>query len=383
VTALRIAWLQLRKERGRLAAAIAGILFAVVLMLVQLGFEDALFHSSMNLLSHLDAQLVMYSPTFRAINVPSFFSQRRLYQALGSDGVESVSSVYFGSLMWANPESKSLSRIFLIGFEPRERVLDIDEINRQMSRTEATGVVLFDRESRPEFGDVPRWLRERGSVVTEVGGLRTEIGGLFTLGTSFLADGTIVTSDVNFVRLQPFRQLGIPDLGLIRLKPGTDRTRVLAQLTASLPPDIVVATREDLMEKERKFWADGTPIGFVFRLGLGLGLVVGTIIVYQILYTDVSNHLTEYATLKALGHRDRYLFMIVLHESLILSVLGFLPGMALSQAVYVIARNATLLPLRMTAPRIAVVYALTVVMCSASGALAMRRLRLADPAEIF
>ncbi len=383
MNAFGIAWLQLRKERGRLAAAIAGILFAVVLMLVQLGFEDALFHSSTNLLSHLDAQLVMFSPAFRALNVPSYFSERRLYQALGCEGVDSVSSAYLASLMWMNPESRQFSRIFLIGFEPRQRVLNIPEIVSQMGRTEATGVVLFDRDSRPEFGDIPRWFRERGSVVTEVGGQRTEVGGLFTLGTSFLADGTIVTSDVNFVRLMPGRQLGIPDIGLIRLKPGADPERVRKMIVASLPHDIQVATRAEFMEKERRFWADSTPIGFVFRLGLGLGLVVGTIIVYQILYTDVSNHLTEYATLKALGHRDRYLFLIVFGESLILSVLGFLPGMGLSMAVYNIARKATLLPLTMTAPRVAVVYVLTVIMCSASGALAMRRLRHADPAEIF
>jgi putative ABC transport system permease protein len=285
--------------------------------------------------------------------------------------------------MWRNPESKRLSRIFLIGFPPRRRVLNIDEINRQMNRTEATGVVLFDRLSRPEFGDVPRWLREHGAVVTEVAGHRTEVGGLFSLGTSFLADGTIVTSDVNFVRLLGFRQLGIPDLGLIKVRPGFDRQRVLEQLKASMPADVEVTTREALMEMERRFWAEGTPIGFVFRLGLGLGLVVGTIIVYQILYTDVTNHLPEYATLKALGHRDSYLFAIVLYESLILSVLGFLPGMALSQAVYAIARNATLLPLRMSVGRVAVVYILTLVMCWASGGLAIRRLRQADPAAIF
>ena len=378
-----LAWLQLRKEPRRLSAAIAGILFAVVLMLVQLGFEDALFRSSTNLLSHLDADLVMFSPAFRALNVASQFSDRRLYQALGCEGVASVASVYMGSLMWRNPESKRLSRIFLIGFPPRSRVLNIDEINRQMNRTEATGVVLFDRLSRPEFGDVPRWLREHGEVVTEVAGHRTEVGGLFSLGTSFLADGTIVTSDVNFVRLLGFRQLGIPDLGLIKVRAGFDRQRVLEQLKASMPADVEVTTREALMEMERRFWAEGTPIGFVFRLGLGLGLVVGTIIVYQILYTDVSNHLPEYATLKALGHRDSYLFAIVLYESLILSVLGFLPGMALSQAVYAIARNATLLPLRMSVGRVAVVYVLTLVMCWASGGLAIRRLRQADPAAIF
>jgi putative ABC transport system permease protein len=383
MSAFRLAWLQLRKEPRRLSAAIAGILFAVVLMLVQLGFEDALFRSSMNLLSHLDADLVMFSPAFRALNVAAFFSERRLYQAQAHPAVQSVASVYMGSLMWLNPDTKRQSRIFLIGYEPSSHVLNIDEIKSQMKLTQSTGVVLFDRESRPEFGDVPRWMREHGSVVTEVEGKRTEVGGLFNLGTSFLADGTIITSDVNFVRLVPYRQLGIPDLGLIKLRPGSDRARTLAELKKILPSDVEVTTREEIMEKERLFWAESTPIGFVFRLGLGMGLVVGTIIVYQILYTDVTNHLPEYATLKALGHADSYLYAIVIFESLILSVLGFLPGMALSQAVYTVARNATLLPLRMSLPRIGVVYALTVVMCCTSGGLAVRRLRQADPAEIF
>lgn len=378
-----MAWLQLKKEHGRLAAAIAGILFAVVLMLVQLGFEEALFRSAVNLLSHLDAPVVMFSSTFRAMNVPSYFSERRLYQALGTSGVESVSPLYFDSVMWRNPKTQQLSRIFVLGYPPGQRVLDIEEINSQQDRIASTGVVLFDRKSRPEFGDVPQWLGERSPVVTEVNGIRTEVAGLFTLGTSFLADGTIVMSDASLVRLLATRQRGIIDFGLIRLKPGVDRTQAIAEIQSTVGPDVVVAPRERLMEMEKTFWAQGTPIGFVFRFGVGLGLVVGTIIVYQILYTDVSNHLTEYATLKALGHRDTYLFQIVLCESLILSVLGFLPGVAISEVVYLVARSATLLPLSMSFARAAVVYGLTALMCSMSGGLAIRRLRSADPAEIF
>jgi putative ABC transport system permease protein len=105
--------------------------------------------------------------------------------------------------------------------------------------------------------------------------------------------------------------------------------------------------------------------------------------VYQILYTDVSEHLSEYATLKAMGYPDRFLYRLVMQESLILSVLGFFPGVLASHFVYNVSRDATLLPLRMTLPRAAAVYLLTAVMCAISGTLAMRRLRAADPAEIF
>jgi putative ABC transport system permease protein len=383
MTAWHIAWLQLRKELRRLAAALAGILFAVILMLVQLGFEGALFESCVRLLSHLDGEIVIFSSSFRAMNVPNYFTSRRIYQAAADPDVQSASAVYFDSVMWRNPDSKQLSRIFVVGFDPSDHVLDIDEVNRQMAGTHALGAVLFDRASRPEFGDVARWLGDRGTVVTEVSGLRIDVRGVFTLGTSFLADGTIVTSDENFVRLIPHRQLGLPDVGLLKLRPGADEEQVLARLRSTLPTDVRVAPREDLMRMEQRFWAQNTPIGFVFRLGLLLAMVVGTIIVYQILYTDVTSHLAEYATLKALGHTDGYLLAIVFWQSLILSVLGFLPGVLLSQAVYAIARDATLLPLRLTIANTVLVYALTAVMCCASGALAVRRLRDADPAEIF
>jgi putative ABC transport system permease protein len=118
-------------------------------------------------------------------------------------------------------------------------------------------------------------------------------------------------------------------------------------------------------------------------LGLMMGLLVGAIIVYQILYTDVSDHLGEYATLKAMGYRDRYLFSVVIQESVILSVFGFLPGIGLSQIMYSYAASATLLPIHMTPGRTAAVYGLTVFMCVFSGLLAMRRLKHADPADIF
>jgi putative ABC transport system permease protein len=383
VSAFRVAWLQLRTDRGRLFAAIAGILFAVVLMLVQLGFEEALFRSSTNLLSHLDAPVVMFSSSFRAMNVPNYFSERRLYQAMAVDGVESVAPLYFDTVMWRNPKTLQFSRIFLVAFPPGMRVLDIPEINRQQDRIAAPGVVLFDRESRPEFGDVSRWLQQGEPVVTEVNSVRTEVAGLFNLGTSFLADGTLVMSDASLLQLLPKRRAGLIDVGLIHLKPGADPARVVEALQVVVGRDVRVARRERLMQMERTFWADGTPIGFVFRFGVGFGLVVGTIIVYQILYTDVSNHLKEYATLKAMGHRDGYLFRIVLWESAILSILGFLPGMLLSQVVYTSARKATLLPLSMSFTRAAIVYGLTLMMCVISGALAMRRLRYADPAGIF
>jgi putative ABC transport system permease protein len=378
-----LAWLQLTMEKRRLLAAVAGIVFAVVLMLVQLGFEDALLSSAGLLHSRLRADLVLINPQYQFIISPKSFTERRLYQALGLEEVQSVASVYLGQAPFKNPENRQERVIFLIAFDPRSSPLDLPGVDEQLPLIRQPEVVLMDSISRPEFGPVRELFAERGRVITEAGGRRIQIAGFYPMGTSFGVDGSLITSDVNFQRIQPHRRLGVVDMGLIRLKPGAEPERVKAKLEALLPADVRVLTHRGFVELERHYWTSNTPIGFVFKLGTLMGLVVGSIIVYQILYSDVADHLGEYATLKALGFPDRYLFRVVLQESLILSVLGFLPGVALSSLVYLFAGQATLLPLRMTWGRAAVVFLLTAVMCAGSGALAMRKLKTADPAEIF
>jgi putative ABC transport system permease protein len=107
------------------------------------------------------------------------------------------------------------------------------------------------------------------------------------------------------------------------------------------------------------------------------------VIVYQILYTDVSDHLAEYATLKAMGYKSRFLYSVVLQEAFILAVLGFIPGFALCLGLYKLVRDGTALPMFMTWDRIITVFFLTLIMCIVSGVIAMRRVQAADPADIF
>ena len=376
-------WLQLKKEKLRLAAAIAGIAFAVVLMLVQLGFESALFASVTQLYSHLGGDLVIISPQYEFLMYPKSFTERRLYQALAVDGVDSFSALYLAVLPWKNPLDHKEHSIFVIGVNPKEGVVDLPEVNKNIETIRRTDTALFDTGSRPEFGPIADLLRGPQPVFTEVAGRRIEIAGLFRIGASFGADGNLLTSDVNFLRMVPERQVGIVNVGLIRLKPGYDRERVRAQVEAALPADVRVLTHQGFVDLEREYWNSTTPIGFVFKLGLLMGIFVGCVIVYQILYSDISDHLPEYATLKAMGYRHRYLQMCVMQEALILSLLGFLPGLLLSQLIYDIAGAATLLPLHMTWMRIVVVYLLTAGMCGLSALLAVRKLKSADPADIF
>ncbi|GAB4337850.1 MAG: ABC transporter permease DevC [Leptolyngbyaceae cyanobacterium] len=383
--AIPLAWLQLQREKVRLLIALAGIGFAVILMFIQLGFQDALFDSAVNLHKNMQGDIFLISPQSTALIAMRSFSQRRLYQAAGYPNVESINPVYLGLALWKNPVNQRTRSILVIGFDPTE-VLFTKDLVPDLSPIKIPDVVLFDRKSREEFGPIAQLYGEGKPVQTEIGGRRVTVGGLFDLGASFGADGNIITSDLNFLRLFNQRKKGLIDVGVVKLKPDTDVQAVLAEMRKNLQDvtqDVKILSKQEFIEFEQNYWRSSTAIGFIFTLGTAIGFLVGTIIVYQILYTDITDHLPEYATLKAMGYRNLYLLSVVFQEAVILSVLGYIPGLLLAMGLYTLTRNATSLPIAMTVDRAILVFVLAVVMCVISGAIAVRKVQDADPADIF
>jgi putative ABC transport system permease protein len=378
-----LAWLQLKKEKLRLLVAAAGIGFAVVLIFMQLGFLTGLFDSAVRYHKRLDYDLVLISPDTAYMLQPESFSRRRLYQAAGFAGVESVNPVYMGTGIWKNPVNSRTRLIFVLAFNPAHRVLDVPGVNSQLSKIQMPDVVLYDALARPEFGPIAERVRAGEEVTTEVGNRKVSVGGLFEVGTSFGIDGTLVTSDLNFLRLLPMRPKGLIDLGLIKLKPGLDPEVMRDAIDSELPEDVLVLTKQGYIDREIAYWDSSTPIGYALTFGVIVGLVVGGIVVYQILFSDVTNHLAEYATLRAMGYPMSFLVAVVLQEAVILSLLGYVPATGISLGLYRMASDATRLPIEMTVERGVAVLGLTIMMCAISGLIAVRKLRTADPAEIF
>ncbi len=378
-----LSWSQLTWDKLRLCAAVSGIVFAVTLMMMQLGFRDSLFVAAVQFHHALKADLVLLSSQYEYMVATKPFSRRHLYKTLGIDAVQSVTPLYVGLVNWKNSETHREIPIYLIGFNPIESALDLPGVSSNLDEIKLTDHVLFDAGSKPDFGPVPALFRAHGPITTQVGGHKITIAGLFQLGLSFGTDGNLVTSEDNFFRLLPGRRQGLIDMGLIRLRPGSSREAVKAEIQKGLGPGLRLLTRDEFIDYEKKYWAVRTPVGFVFNLGVVVGFIVGAVIVYQILYTDVSDHIGEYATLKAMGYSDAYLYRVVIEESLLLSVLGFIPGFLISTGMGILTRKMTLLPASMTWQRASTVFVLTLVMCVVSGILAMRKLRSADPADIF
>jgi putative ABC transport system permease protein len=378
-----LGWMQLKHRPMRLLVAVGGIGFAVLLILMQLGFRSALFESAVRFHERLDYDIALFSPDSVFIVRPEGFSLRRLYQALGMEGVSDITPVYIFPAIWKNPWNSQRRSINAIGFDPAHRLLDTPGFEESRDLLRQQNVVLFDAASRPEFGDVPGHFAEHGAFSTEINDREMDVVGLFQMGTSFGIDGSVITSDDNWLRLFPERPRDEIQLGLIRLDDPATANDIRDRLQAYLPKDVLVMTRADFVQRETSYWNSATPIGYIFAFGAIMGLVVGAIIVYQILFADVSEHLREYATLRAIGYGKRFVSGIVLQQAAMLAVMGFVPGVLAVHWLYGKAAAATNLPLYLTFDRALTVFLLTLAMCAISGLLAMRKVQKLDPAEVF
>lgn len=376
-----LALLNLVHEKTRLLVAIAGVAFAVILVFMNLGFLGALSETAAAFYSRFNANLFLISPQALEITTATPFPIERLYQVAGVEGVEEVMPLYVNYLQWRNPETRENRAIFAFGINPDDPVFLLPELQTAESRDilRRPNTVFFDRLSRPEYGPQATGTR------TEADRRDVVIGGQYSLGGGFAADGTVIMSDQNFRRyFSPF-PLDQISVGLITLEAGVDPEVARQVVMELLPEDVEVYTKEGIIQRDRDYWINTTSTGFIFGMGVAVALVVGVVIVYQILYTDISSHMKQYATLKAMGYRSGFLFYTVLQESAFLAVLGFIPGFILSALLYQLTLAATsgTLPVVMTLPRFIFVFFLTVVMCGISGLVSVNKVIQADPAEVF
>ena len=391
IVKIPLAWLQLIRTKVRSLVAVAGIAFIVILMFMQLGFQDALYSSATQLHRNLQGDLFLVSSQYKSLTAIQSFFRSRLYQTLGFNGVESVSPMYLGFAKFKNPVNGEKYSIYVIGFEPGKPVMNIPEVEKNLDKIKIPDVVLFDRDSRPEFGDVAKKFAHLKTEQTieiypfnSIGGYRVRVGGLFSLGPSFGVDGNLITSDSTFLRIFPnTRPAELIDVGAITLKSGVNPQTVQKDLQAHLPNDVLVFTRQGFIDFEREYWANRTPIGFILSLMLTMAAVVGVVIVYQILYSNISTQLVAYATLKAIGYTTNYLLIVVFQQAFILAVSSYIPGVVFSWWLYDFAMKATKLPITMSLKNALIVLISTILMCMASGALAINKLRSTDPVDIF
>ena len=378
-----LGWLQLKHDKIKLLTAISGIAFADILIFMQLGFKNALYTANTQYPRQIQGDIVLTSTQATNFNELYTFPRRRLYQAMDVPGVESAEPVYIGSLSWRNPQNSEKTSMTVIGFDPDKPAFNLPDVNSQLDKVKIPDTVLFDRASRGEYDEVIERIERGETITTESDRTTLTIGGLFEVGASFQDDGALITSEQNYLRLFPRKQAGTVSLGIIDLEPEADSETITQQLNNYLPQDVKAYTHQEYVDAELKYIQTSTAIGFVFSLGTMMGFIVGIVIVYQVLSTDVNDHMAEYATFKAMGYKNSYLLFVVLEEAIILSIIGFIPSVAIAAGLYRLTAVATALPIVLPASRAVTVLIMTIIMCGISGAIATRKLQSADPADIF
>ena len=379
-----LAWLQTSHNPIKFAIGIAGVSFSNVLIFFQLGLLDSVYNSQLRPIQNLDAELLMVSSGYSNFGSLQTFNRSRLFQSLGVKGVEAVSPMRISRASWVTPNTGNSYFINVFGINPSRPSLSIPELAQKTASIRKLRNALFDRRTKSHYGPISELIARNGSTQVEVNQQRLNMIGTFQLGATFAADANIVVSESTFSLLFPKQQSNQIQLGLIQLKKGANPLTVQKELRPIFENgQVMVLTRSELSTLELNYWRRSSSIGFIFTIGVLVGFIVGSIIVYQILFGDVMNSLPQFATLKAMGYTYGYIISVVIQQGAILAVIGFIPGVICSVGLYSLLANATNLAVAMTASRALQVLVLTVVMCTGSATLATRKLIKLDPADVF
>lgn len=384
-----LAWLNTTSSLPKLALASSGIGFAVVLMFMQIGFLNGLFDSTVQLLRLLDADLIVLSPARYTVPSEQRFDYGLLERARTMENVESAEPIYI---------DRSLSEVRVLGHVSRSiRTIGVPSdthvfldptMNQKCELLTQSQMALLDRRSKSKYGFEKYDLEKLRAQEIELSGKQVRMMEWVDIGTDFVYDGSLVVNDRSVAFYFPLRAgrrppLSAVDLGIIKVRPGSDILQTAKEVQETLGASIVVYEKQALIRREIGFWATNTPIGVIFSIGTVMGLVVGVIICYQILFTDIQDHIAEFATLKAMGYAPMFFLRFVLSQSFYLSLFGFVPGLIVSRILYYLLAEMTGLVMMLTLNRILLVFGLTFIMCTISGLLAVRRLWSADPATLF
>jgi putative ABC transport system permease protein len=372
-----LAWKNITHNKLRTATSLLGVGFAILLIFMQMGFYDACFRSSTMVFDQLDFEIALVSPQYVHLRAAGAIPKVRLNQAKAVDGVQNAVPFYVGNGIWRNPQKHWQREMLILGVDPREPTFKFPELIALAPGLKRDDTVIVDVKAQKGYGKV-----EVGTQ-TELENRTIDVVGTYGYGSGFIADAGVIVSDRTLARLIPGYPLEDVNIGLVTLKPGVDRATVLKAIKAAMPADTAVWERSDLEKHEQDYFVKIKPLGIMFSSGVLLAFVVGAVILYQILASEIMNKLKEYATLKAMGYSNRYMNMVILQQATIYALLGFVPALLLSYVLYTMTKLAVNLPMVMTWQRIVFVLVLSVVMCSVSGMLASRKVARADPADLF
>lgn len=388
VQAARLAWSNTSDDWRRLAVRCTGITFAVVLMFMQTGFRNALFDSNVRVAENTDADIVIRTRTRFMLSSGQLMPLQKIIEARNVPGVASVHPIYFENVVSRLRKiGKPSRRIRVIAFDIQRPVFGDFGVLPFADALSVPMTAIADDKSKPMFGFNEDVCAGNGELYGELFNQKIKMVGCFRLGIDFSNDGNIIMTPENFARYFSHRGQGRPlelvDYGLATVEKGADVDRVVAAMKKSLGPHVIVNSKQDFLKSERDFWGKATPVGLIFMFGTIIGFVVGLIICYQVLSTDIADHMGEFATLKAMGYPTSFFAAVVVLQALFMSFISFLPGLLITLAIFTFVNSTSGLIMFLNFDRASLVLLLTVAMCVVSGVIALQKLLSSDPANLF
>ena len=379
---LPVGWLQLTHNRARLAAAVAGVAFANVLVFVQLGIMGSMNNTILRGYEMLNADIMISADDANTMTEGANVARQWMFQALADPDVVQGAAFYTQTADWTYNSSDISLQFYAV--EPDRMDFLHSDIARKTGTLTLPDIAILDYTLDDVEPEVLSGIRPQTPLPVELQGRAIHFADTFEGGASFSANGYAITSAQTFLQLFPQRSAGAPDHILLRTTRGADPEVVSARLqetlgneTLRIRPVMTAGADDQLYQTTER------PTGLIFGFGVVMGILVGIVIVYQVLSTDVADHLSEYATFKAMGYNQSFFLGVVFEEALVLAILGFIPGTIISILFYQLLTALTGLPLIFDISLAIAVLLGTLAACTLSGAIATRRLASADPADLF
>lgn len=379
----------------RTVLSIVGISIAIVLIFMQLGFLGAVTDTAVAFYDKMKFDLIVSSPDYYNFVDAGRFSREHIATIESVPGVKKVQPMHISLGKWNYAEKEVQRGILLIGVETGGTTFLDSELNKKTALILPSRTILVDRSSRPKFlGDDNRtpFGDQHIGLSVELNGVACEAVGHFEIGTGLAADGAAIVNEREYAEIVPGYTLDEVGIGLIQLEPDADpeqvKRRILQRFPnlnspAESPQPIEILTRDEVESRETEYWLTGTPVGFIFFTGAVVAFVVGAIIVYIVLSSDITKQIGEYATLKAMGYKNSYLSKTVLEQAFVLAVTSYALATVVSLVLYEVVGQAANLPIAMNGFRLLFVFSSSLLMSFLSAMIAMQKLRQADPADLF
>lgn len=376
VACLIVACSNLLQHRLRLLAALSGIAVALFLLALQISVLDAARAKVTMLYDDFNFDLAAVPDTYQFLLNFETIDRVVLDQARATGDVARAFGMNVDVVHWMQWPSKKVAYLFLVGLDDPGTFVRDPLIRNGMNQLRTSHSLLMDSYSQPDIGPLAI------GTTAKIGDERVTIAGHFKLGLFFYGEGTGIVRNTDFPRLAD-RDASKVSIGLFQLRPGVDTQRAKKDLQAIVPEHTLVFTRDELLRQERDYFLTVRPVGIMIYISMLIACLVGTVIIVQVLSTEVSNRMKEYAVLKAMGSSPAFVYGIGVAQSVLLGLGGLLPALAAGAAVLWFIEFRTHLETAVGFVLLGKMLAITLATAVCAAATVLGRVQRADPAALY